>query len=305
MKVVFISSLERSGSTILDLKLSNLPNTVSFGEVWRAIKPHGADLDSVRQRLCTCGKSGGSCEIWSVVFDRIEERQARTLAQCYEVFLDVVRENYGNDVIVIDSSKSIQSLDALRQARNADVHVVFTMRDVRGWMNSIRKAEKLKRELPWGKIFEPDFRFFWLSYIRHNILRSIPLWLPHEWMLRNLRLLRKIRKSTFPWLKISYEELVFYPDKTVIRIEQFLKSESETNRLPGNSQALHIIRGNRTAFQSSPKDPLKYDSAWMSKWQSSLVLALLPWIAQFNKKWVYDYLNTRREKNLPNKAVTQ
>jgi len=289
MKIVFISSLERSGSTILDLKLSSHPKMISFGEVWRVIKPHGAGLDSVRGRLCTCGELGRDCSVWSHVFDRIEDSGADTLHQCYVVFLDVVKEIYGNDIVVVDSSKSIKSLDALAHIKNAELNVLFTARDVRGWMESIHKAKKRKKEIPWSRVFQPGFKYFLVSYIRHNILRLFPFWLPNEWMLRNLRILHNINKSRLPCLLLSYEELVFRPKNTVERIENFLELPQDQHLTVKEPNVPHIIRGNRTAFKSDQKAPLRYDGKWMSLWKSSAILSVLPWIAHYNKKWVYNY----------------
>lgn len=294
MKVIYIASLGRSGSTVLDLKLSSLDRVISCGEVWRVIKPHGGGLESVRERKCTCGESGGSCGFWSTVFDRIETANAKTLPQCYRVFLEVVNEKYGDDVILVDSSKSVQSLAALLHVKDmADIYVVFTARDVRGWMYSISEAARRKRELPWGKIFQPDFKYFWLSYIRHNILRLIPLWLPHEWLLGNARLLYSIKNSRFPRLMISYEELVFRSDSTLERVGEFIGNGHSLSTQRDIKGEAHIIRGNRAAFSTDSRSPLIYDVGWMSRWVSSSSLTLLPWVWWMNKKWVYGRMGNK------------
>lgn len=293
MKVAFISSLERSGSTILDLKLSSHAGIVGFGEVWRVIKPHGAGLESVRRKYCTCGKAGKDCSFWSSVFSSIETTGAETLAQRYAVFLDVVRQQYGDDVVVVDSSKSIQSLDALGQVKNATIYVLYTVRDVRGWMSSIRRAEKRKREMPWGKVFDADFKFFFRAYVRLNIMRAFPLWLPNEWLLRNLRILNCINRKSFRSIQVSYEELVFEPEDTVARIEHFLGMPGVQQDATTSAGTLHIIRGNRTAFSTDPNAPLRYDAQWMSMWRSSVLLSLMPWVTWFNNKWVYAYLRRK------------
>jgi len=293
MKVAFISSLERSGSTILDLKMASRSDIVGFGEVWRVIKPHGAGLGSVRGMRCTCGKMGNDCSFWSSVFSRIETSGAETLAERYEIFLNVARQKYGDDIVVVDSSKSIQSLKALSQIKNTNIYVLFAVRDVRGWMCSIRKAEKRKKEMSWGKVFDADFGYFFWAFVRLNILRAFPLWLPNEWLLRNLRILKNLKKRRSRFLKVSYEELVFEPDNTFSKIERFLGITSEQQGIATRTDTLHIIRGNRTAFTTDPNAPLRYDTLWMSKWKSSVVLFLLPWVAWYNTKWVYGYLHRK------------
>jgi len=290
IKVAFISSLERSGSTILDLKLSSRAAVIGFGEVWRVISPHGAGLSSVKKRLCTCGEIGGNCSFWASVFLAIESTGAGTLTERYEVFLDVVKQQYGEHVVVVDSSKSIHALDALFRAKNADVYVLFTIRDVRGWISSIRKAEIRKREMPWRKVFDTDFKYFFFAYIRLNILRLLPLWLPNEWLLRNLRILGDIKKKRLKFIRMSYEELVFESDSAFTRIEKFLDIDDNQESLGNDSNSLHIIRGNRAAFTSDPSASLYYDTHWMSSWRSFVAPIFLPWVAWYNKKWVYAYL---------------
>ena len=176
MVLLFISSLERSGSTILDLSLSRYSNVISLGEVWRVIKPHGAGIESVLSRDCTCGKQVENCMLWSGVMHRLSAiDESAPLKERYEILLEHISQVYGDDVTVVDSSKSLQALKSVRELSGVDVKVLYTVRDVRGWMESIELADKRKKELSWGRIFEPDFKQFRLSYLRHNILRKIPL----------------------------------------------------------------------------------------------------------------------------------
>jgi hypothetical protein len=293
MKVLFISSLERSGSTILELKLGSHANVIGFGEVWRVIKPHGAGLDSVRERRCTCGETGKTCQFWSRVFMRIKETAAETLEQRYEAFFDVVKQRYGDDVVVVDSSKSMQSLEAVAGVPDVDIYVLFTVRDVRGWMGSITKAAARKKEMPWRKVFDADFKYFFWAFIRLNVLRLIPFWLPNEWLLRNLRILKKIRTTRLRNIQISYEALVFDSEDTMARIEEFLELTDKRQDAIAGTDSFHIIRGNRTAFLTDPKAPLYYDAQWMSAWKASVVISLLPWVAWYNRKWVYEFLDRK------------
>lgn len=297
MKFVFVSSLERSGSTILDLSLAQYPNVISLGEVWRTIRPHGACLDSVLSRECSCGKKGGDCPFWSAVLASVSALGPEaSLSECYSALADAILEHYGNEVILVDSSKSLQALDAIRQVQGFDVHVIHTVRDVRGWMNSIRKAEKRKKELPWGKIFEPGFGMFWLSYLRHNLLRKIPLWLANEWILRNLRLEHAIAKSGFKRLDISYEAMVFSNRKTMAAIENYLGINPSLHKDRHDLRPqIHIIRGNRTAFQSISGDALRYDSTWMRKLRYCVMLIIMPWVMAFNQKKVYSHLDQDKD----------
>jgi hypothetical protein len=64
VKVLYITGLGRSGSTILDVVLGNHPHIESVGEVTRLIRTgwvsrkslRGIDPKRLRRPLCTCGK---------------------------------------------------------------------------------------------------------------------------------------------------------------------------------------------------------------------------------------------------------
>ena len=130
MKVVFISSLERSGSTILDLSLSQYPEVISLGEIWRTIQPHGATLDSVRNQLCSCGVTAKSCPLWGPVLDALSNMNPKSsLTDCYQTMLNVVQVKTGGNVILVDSSKSIQALNALKNIQEFEIQVIYTIRD--------------------------------------------------------------------------------------------------------------------------------------------------------------------------------
>jgi len=286
MKVIFVASLGRSGSTVLDMKLGCQPGVIGFGEVWRVIKPHGESIDRVGERPCSCGELARDCVHWGEVLNRIAREDAPTLTKCYQMFFDVLREQLGPDAVIVDSSKSIQALRALRKIEDIDVHVVFLARDVRGWMASMRAADRRKTEMPWGRIFERNFGMFWLAYVRLNILRRIPLWLPNEWLLGNARLLREIAKAGFPCVRISYEQLVFDEQATLSEIEKFMQSDFSSTGVREAPHGSHIVRGNRAAF-SQEDLTLRYDASWkQNRWLYAQIM-LQPWVAVFNRIWVY------------------
>ena len=288
MILLFISSLERSGSTILDLSLSEYSNVVSLGEVWRVIKPHGDGLASVRDRDCTCGEAVRDCPLWCAVIDEIDGLgQDASLADRYGVLLKHISARYGDDVTVVDSSKSIQALQSVSTLSGVDVRVLYTVRDVRGWMESVEQADKRKKELPWSRIFQPEFRQFRIAYLRHNILRKLPFWLPHEWMIRNERLKKHIGKSGLSSMSMSYEAFMFDTDKVLSGIEKFASLKKASVSDGQSRPELHIVRGNRTAFTSSPGSRRSYNVSWMHRWKWSALFALLPWVAACNKRNVY------------------
>src|SRR3712207_1957583 len=91
VKVLAITGLGRSGSTILDIVLGNHPDIESVGEVTRVIRTGWISRESLREipqkrlrrPICTCGKrldvlyvesSDEACPFWSSVRDEWVER---------------------------------------------------------------------------------------------------------------------------------------------------------------------------------------------------------------------------------------
>ena len=64
-KVLFIASMGRSGSTILDNILGQIPGFISVGEI-KFVWERGI----VENRRCGCGERFRSCPFWTRVFDR-------------------------------------------------------------------------------------------------------------------------------------------------------------------------------------------------------------------------------------------
>ena len=98
-------------------------------------------------------------------------------------------------------------------------------------------------------------------------------------------------KSGLKQLNISYESLVFDNEKTMSSIEQFLGVQKVLHSKNSSYKPqTHIIRGNRTAFQTTCFDDLKYDSSWMPKFKYCIMIALVPWVMVFNRCQVYSYI---------------
>lgn len=74
-RLLYISSLGHSGSTILDLLCGNLASVGSLGEAhflsWQLLQ--GRVLDDP-QSFCSCGKYFDECAVWSVVLRTLSER---------------------------------------------------------------------------------------------------------------------------------------------------------------------------------------------------------------------------------------
>ena len=164
-KVLFIASMGRSGSTILDTILGQVDGYISVGEI-RFIWERGL----VENRRCGCGERFQSCHFWTRVFDRAfggvdavnvaemisamnqtrtrhfplmllpgsEQTQRRRHAEYLkklESLYRAIAEVSGSEVIV-DSSKYPSHAFLLRLIDNLDVRVLHVTRDPRAVANS-------------------------------------------------------------------------------------------------------------------------------------------------------------------------
>lgn len=288
-RLLFVTSLERSGSTLLDLTLGRHPQLVSFGEVARVLSPHGGGgMASVVQRPCSCGQIAEQCPFWQVVIGEIAAREdSLNLTDRYRIFLSHFHDMYGADRSAVDSSKFLRAIEALRQIEDEgfDLRVLFTVRDVRGWGASSRKASARKREIPFGMILTPQFRDFWKAYLRHNLLRYIPFWLPLEWYLRNRSIERFLQRNRLDTMHLSYERFALDTQNVLSDLFRFAGVD-ETGLEPRAES--HIIRGNRMAFEQSAELRINYDYSWFDQLWTQYEAMAWPFVMRKNRKWVYD-----------------
>jgi len=138
-KVIFIASAAYSGSTMLDMMLSNRPDGFSVGEVVALFRPHRPHHFGAE---CGCGSP--SCRIWKNVLKEGEHNVYQTL---FGSFPDLR--------FIVDSSKhpfwiEKQSKNALRQG--FDVVHVLLWKEPGAFAHSM-----LKRQ-------QPHWRKHWIRY---------------------------------------------------------------------------------------------------------------------------------------------
>lgn len=287
-KIVFITSLERSGSTLLDITLGRHPDLVSFGEVARVLLPHcGGGMPSVVERPCSCGSKVSECEFWGPVTQEIGKRESSlSIEDRYRIFLDHFYDMYGASKTPVDSSKFISAMEALvaLKRNGLNLRLLFTIRDVRGWSASSKRADRRKREIPYSRVFSRDIVQWWKPYLRHNVLRHIPFWLPFEWFLRNSIIERFIQRNDISVHYLSYEMLALETDKTLSNLHRYIGVESS---LQAGKPQTHIVRGNRMAFDQSKISSIKYDHQWLSEVWTQYESMAWPFVMTKNRDWVY------------------
>ncbi len=283
-RVIYLGGLGRSGSTLIERVLGELPGMCSAGELihlWR-----WGILDDER---CGCGEQFSSCGFWSAVgrhafgvqawtpslahrMLRLRSRVDRTryLPQLMTpseahlrsgeltAYLDAYRAVYAaiaevsGEAVVVDSSKHSSLAFCLRHQADLDVRVVHVVRDSRGvaysWTKEMSRPGASGRQL----------------MTQYSPTRSALLWNANN---ASLALLGRLGT---PRLLLRYEDFVADPRAAVRRIASFASlpvTARNLNYLGSGHVDLttsHTVAGNPMRFRTGRVE-LRRDDAWHQK----------------------------------------
>jgi hypothetical protein len=279
VKVLYIAGWDRSGSTILDQILGQLPGFFSVGEL--------VDLwDRGPEAVCGCGRMMKDCELWQQVFvdafgaalETIDfsefEKQRRNCARSRHLFalsrpnwrrpLNPASESYAQVLarlyraiervtgarVLVDSSKQPAHAHLLQMSGVADLHIVHLIRDPRGCAFSYQRRKPhpaLK-----GGHFPP----------MHPAKNSL------HWIVANLAAEMIAEGNGRRYMRLRYEDFIRTPRDTIYRLAEF--SGETVSQLPFAShntvllQPLHGVSGNSVRFQTGTVE-LKLDEQWKSE----------------------------------------
>jgi len=242
--ICYIAGIGRSGSTILDLLLSQSDELCGTGQV--------AALHRELTGLCSCGMALSECPYWGAAIDQLGETGLNRWRRVHELIFrerhvlrfvfssglcqelsEISDEVYellftrSNAKVLVDSSKNVSRAIALARSTTHRFRVLHLIRDSRGYMNSVNSYRRDRDQTP---IY---FRSF------------------AEWLFKNtltsLVLRRYVRTEDF--LRIRFEELMSRPVETLTRIGEWLDvdvdqcldaAEGAKPLKPG-----HVFSGNR------------------------------------------------------------
>jgi hypothetical protein len=285
-KLIYIGAMMRSGSTLIDRLLGELPGVCSIGELvymW--------ERGILEGNHCGCGELFYQCPFWgevlSTAFGGMEKRDALRVAElraavdrtrfiprllapsrgtdfrrdldeylsyCTRLY-DAVRAVSGCEVIV-DSSKNASFAFCLRASRNLNLRVVHLVRDSRAvahsWTRKVRRGE------PVGPAYMP------------RIAPAKTAWM---WNYQNGGL-ELLASTGTPALRVRYEDLVSAPSKTVAEIAEFIGLDLPRERLDfitedgarhwADLSVAHIASGNPMRFRSG-RIPIQIDDEWRTR----------------------------------------
>jgi Sulfotransferase family len=283
-RVLFIGGSGRSGSTLLDLILGQVPGAWPVGElsyVWlRGLKEN---------ELCGCGRPFRECPFWKEVgieafggwerldpeatvglrarVDRVRympwmmvpaaspnyKRRLDRYAELLRRLFVAIHKVSGASVIV-DSTKHVSSASLLRQVPGLDLRIVHLVRDSRGvaysWTKEMKKPEVVEGDAYLDTYAPARMGARWLGYnLLFHALRADP---------------------AIPSALVRYEDLIRSPVSTIERVVDVagldLRDQDVGWLREGwvPIEAEHTVAGNPMRFQHGRME-LRLDEKWRER----------------------------------------
>jgi hypothetical protein len=310
LRVLFIGGLGRSGSTLLERILGELPGVCSMGEV-----VHLWQRGLVDDERCGCGEAFSQCPFWQKVgeiafggWDKLDpagfqalkasvdrtryvplltapslgprlRRRVAKYNELYRRLYDAVQAASGSEILV-DSSKHVSLAASLRWSGAIDLRVLHVVRDSRAvahsWSKTVARPEAVEGSAEGTHMARWSAGKTALHWDAQN---------------SGFDLLARRGVRT---LRVRYEEFVRYPDDTLTSIAAFA-GLGESVPMPFENGAVHLspnhqVAGNPMRFQTGRVE-LRPDNAWetqLSPLRRQVVTGLtMPLLSR------YGYLMTR------------
>jgi Sulfotransferase family len=232
-RVVYLGGLGRSGTTLMERLLAELPGACSVGEI-----VHLWQRGVLEQELCGCGRPFGQCEFWREVgevafggWDRLDVRRVTELRAAVDrnrripqlagplqsaVFKRSVSEYTAHYLrlysaigqvsgcpVVVDSSKHPSLAFCLRERPELDLRVIHVVRDSRAVAYSWTR-----------RVSRPD------SAETSFMERYSPAAAAREWNVHN-GALQFLAGRGVPTMRVRYEDLVADPPAVLTSMARF------------------------------------------------------------------------------------
>jgi hypothetical protein len=283
LRVLYLGGIGRSGSTLLERMLGELPGACSLGEV-----VHMWDRGVRNDQKCGCGARFSECPFWQAVGERAfggwqhvsvprhfelrarvddVRRTPRLLfgafgrsfrgdlqeyAEGYRAVYEAAREVSGAEIIV-DSSKVTSLVYCLRRLPDFDLRLLHLIRDSRAvaysWTKVVRRPEVVDGEAYMHRFTPTRLAVLWNL---HNTLLELP------------------RLAGTPTLTLRYEEFAEDPEAALRRVAGFgglTLGPDDLGFLRADAVELspsHQVAGNPMRFTTGRVE-IRRDDAWRTR----------------------------------------
>jgi len=262
--LIFIASLGRSGSTLLDLLLGANPAMVGLGEVWKTLRLAGED-----QHACTCGAPGLECPVWGAILEGRRRTPDQSMGESYRALVARAREVHG-DAVLVDSSKDLPVLAEVAGVMDKKLQVLFLLKDVRAYAASAADASH-----------DPAATAVKGALRRSSFLRAL------QWYQRNRAFADYLREMGLTFMQLGYEELCFRPELILGKICEFAGVPFDATMLSPTTSNSHILRGNPMRWDATRRRAIIYDNRWFYRPRIQMLAATLPFVFSWNTDNVY------------------
>lgn len=280
-KIIYIVGYPRSGSTILQSILNEVPQTLSVGEIKTII-----DYNIVKKKPCSCGDSIFECEFWGDIMNDLQKQYSHdelikinnSRKKLNNLNFNKIRLGFTKKILKSSLSYGnlLNNLYTLIH-KSCDVIVDSSKDPMYGWfMSQFVKAEVYFIHL----IRDP--RACYYSYKKDNIDLNILRW---SWMNWNAEYLKKLSPSKY--LRIRYEDFAQQPRLILDQIAKVCGLGDNANILNGNSILLngsHTLAGNPNRFKKG-RIKIQNSKTWkdrLSKGEKVKVkLMTQPWMTKY------------------------
>jgi hypothetical protein len=277
-RVLYVGGLGRSGTTLIERVLGELPGICALGEV-----VHLWQRDIRDDERCGCGVRFSECEFWHAVgskafggWERVDVHRILALQELVErtrhipVLATTRRRDFSALVVeyaeyyakiyeaaaavsgasvVIDSSKHSALAHCLRHCAEIDLRVLHVVRDPRGvaysWTKTVSRPETDGRE----------------EMTRYTPARSAVLWNAHN------AAFGLLRQRGVAVRRVRYEDFLANPRGVVNKLAAFVGMDMSTEALEFlGARSVHLgqshsAAGNPMRFRTGEVE-LRPDEAW-------------------------------------------
>ena len=293
IKVLFISGVGRSGSTILGNILGEVEGFFCGGEILNIFKRYPR-----KNRPCGCGELLPKCPVWSGIFNRAFDRmqkidlskmievrkkyvafknmptlvssRARSRNQDLDEYLQNVEKLYREIhkatqcSVIVDGSKSLPYVTALKQIPSLEIYMVHLIRDPRAvafsWLRKKRLFPGAEESLP----------------TKNPVTSSL------KWTVRNSINEVLWRQNSDHYMRVHYRSFVTQTKTTVTQILDMLDEKNRALPFVGERSVTlnpnHTVDGNPGRFNHGVVE-LKTDDEWKHRMQirDRFVVNFLTW----------------------------